>query len=160
MCKEFCTKYTHSHKLHPNFRNIENWIVMHFRNKGMNMHESPSPTLSEDLYHIFMTTQTFSLSHFWRLLESAVIAFITADSTGLSIRLQSEGEKGDHTLALPFTGNCMPSQTLHLKTKQQTTIRKERKTWKSPPQRFYSWQDKFHDRYLLESWALLYMYFQ
>lgn len=48
-----------------------------------------------------------------------------------------------HTCSAQFTGNCMLSQTLHLKKKTtKTTIGKESQTWKSPPVRFYSWQDK------------------
>ena len=55
------------------------------------------------------------------------------------------GERSPHTCFAQFTGNWMLFQILHLKRKTKKTNdnweRKKNLGWKSPPLRFYSWQE-------------------
>lgn len=87
-----------------------------------------------------MTHPPFFPSHLQRFPGWAVDIFITEESMGLPSRLNLRGKRWPRTYSAQFTGNCMLSQTSHL-FKKTKTIGKERQTWKSPPLRFYSWQD-------------------
>lgn len=107
------------------------------------MHKSPSPTLSWGLpLHIHGPPTFLAVSS---SVAPRISCITDPDSVGISSRLKSEGEKKcGHILALHNLQEivCCPRPYTLKKKTTKTTIGKESQTWKSPPVRFYSWQDK------------------